>query len=362
MTPVVRSSSCNRGISMVESLIALPLLFMVGLGAVQFALVMHARQALNFALIEAARAGSVGHAEAGAIRSGLSRGLVPWLYGANDLGEYAINLARAAVHIRQGEAIGWMHLAQLSPTNASFDDWAEPARDANGGLMADVREIPNDNLVARAEASGAPAVGAASGQTLADANLLRLRLDYGVPLVVPVVGRLISSAVRVWNGCEIGSPKRIGLIRLDAPPVNMGPRPFPCAMYGSGIATASGVAADTPRLPMSLVATVRMQSPARQGGEGGISESGDGGEPILDVGLSQPGPFQYPTQSPASVPPAAGLSDLHANQASGSMTSASPAPNTFSPSSKPATERTLLQTLTNTESTNDPAVCSIPDT
>ena len=362
MTPVVRSGSRSRGISMVESLIALPLLFIVGLGAVQFALVMHARQALNFALIEAARAGSVGHAETNAIRSGLSRGLVPWLYGANDLGEYALNLARAAVHIRQGEAIGWIQLAQLSPTNASFDDWAVPARDANGGLLADVREIPNDNLVARAEASGAPVVGAASGQTLADANLLRLRLDYGVPLVVPVVGRLISSAMRVWNGCEIGSPKRIGLIRLDAPQVNLGPRPFPCAMYGSGIATASGVAADTPRLPMSLVATIRMQSPARQGGEGGISESGDGGEPIPDVGLSQPGPTQNPAQSSTSELPAARLSDRLTSQASGLMTSASSAPDNSSPPSKPATPRSLLQTLSNAESANDPGVCSIPDT
>jgi hypothetical protein len=343
---------------MVESLIALPLLFMVGLGAVQFALVMHARQALNFALIEAARAGSVGHAEAGAIRSGLSRGLVPWLYGANDLGEYAINLARAAVHIRQGEAIGWMSLVQLSPTTASFDDWAEPARDASGGLIADVREIPNDNLVARAEASDAPAVGAASGQTLADANLLRLRLDYGVPLVVPVVGRLISSAVRVWNGCEIGLPKRIGLIRLDAPQVNLGPRPFSCAMYGNGVATAAGVAADTPRLPMSLIATVRMQSPARQGGEGGISESGDGGEPIPDVGLSQPGSSQASFQSPPSEPRAARLSDLLPSRADGSIPSASPAPNT---SSQPAVPSSLLQTLSNADSANDSAVCSIPD-
>ena len=358
MTLVARSSARSRGISMVESLIALPLLFMVGLGAVQFALVMHARQALNFALIEAARAGSVGHAEAGAIRSGLSRGLVPWLYGANDLGEYAINLARAAVHIRQGEAIGWMHLAQLSPTNASFDDWAEPARDANGGLMADVREIPNDNLVARAEASGAPAVGAASGQTLADANLLRLRLDYGVPLVVPVVGRLISSAVRVWNGCEIGSPKRIGLIRLDAPQVNLGSRPFPCAMYGSGIATASGVAADTPRLPMSLVATVRMQSPARQGGEGGISESGDGGDPIPDIGLSEPGPSQKPTQSSTFELPAASLSERLTSQPGGSNHSASSGQNSLGQS---ANSPALLQTLSNAELGNDPAVCRAPD-
>ena len=358
MTPVIRSGSRSRGISMVESLIALPLLFIVGLGAVQFALVMHGRQALNFALIEAARAGSVGHAEANAIRSGLSRGLVPWLYGANDLGEYALNLARAAVHIRQGEAIGWINVVQLSPTNASFDDWAEPARDANGGLLADVREIPNDNLVARAEASGAPAVGAASGQTLADANLLRLRLDYGVPLVVPVVGRLISSAVRVWNGCEIGSPKRIGLIRLDAPQVNLGPRPFPCAMYGSGIATASGVTADTPRLPMSLVATIRMQSPARQGGEGGISESGDGGEPIPDVGLSQPGPTQNPAQSSTAESPAARLLDLPASQSGGSTSSALFAQSSSGQSAHPPG---LLQTLLNVEPGNDPAVCRTPD-
>jgi hypothetical protein len=355
MKPVVGSSARSRGISMVESLIALPLLFIVGLGAVQFALVMHARQALNFALIEAARAGSVGHAEAGAIRSGLSRGLVPWLYGANDLGEYAINLARAAVHIRQGEAIGWMRVAQLSPTNASFDDWAEPARDANGGLMADVREIPDDNLVARAAANGAPAVGATSGQTLADANLLRLRLDYGVPLVVPVVGRLISSVVRVWNGCEVGSPKRIGLIRLDAPQVNLGPRPFSCAMYGSGIATVSGVVTDTPRLPMSLVATVRMQSPARQGG---ISESGDGGESIPDVGLSQPGSSQNPAQSSTSELPAARLADLPPSRSDGSILSALPSSNT---SSQPAVPASLLQTLSNADSANDPAVCRIPD-
>ena len=358
MTPVIRSGSRSRGISMVESLIALPLLFIVGLGAVQFALVMHGRQALNFALIEAARAGSVGHAEANAIRSGLSRGLVPWLYGANDLGEYALNLARAAVHIRQGEAIGWINVVQLSPTNASFDDWAEPARDANGGLLADVREIPNDNLVARAEASGAPAVGAASGQTLADANLLRLRLDYGVPLVVPVVGRLISSAVRVWNGCEIGSPKRIGLIRLDAPQVNLGPRPFPCAMYGSGIATASGVTADTPRLPMSLVATIRMQSPARQGGEGGISESGDGGEPIPDVGLSQPGPTQNPAQSSTAESPAARLLDLPASQSGGSTSSALFAQSSSGQSAHPPG---LLQTPLIVEPENDPAVCRTPD-
>jgi hypothetical protein len=179
-----------------------------------------------------------------------------------------------------------------------------------------------------------------------------------IPLLRSSVGRLISSAVRVWNGCEIGSPKRIGLIRLDAPQVNLGPRPFSCAMYGSGIATASGVVTDTPRLPMSLVATIRMQSPARQGGEGGISESGDGGEPIPDVGLSQPGPTQNPAQSSTAESPDARVLDLMSGQSGGPVSSISSVPNRPSQSVTPPS---LLQTLSNAESANDPAVCKIPD-
>ena len=71
----------QRGVSMIETLIALPILLIVGLGALQFALILQARHALNFALIEAARAGSVEHAEPTAIRTGMARGLLPWLYG-----------------------------------------------------------------------------------------------------------------------------------------------------------------------------------------------------------------------------------------------------------------------------------------
>jgi hypothetical protein len=138
----------------------------------------------------------------------------------------------------------------------------------------------------------------------------------------------------------------------------MGPRPFPCAMYGSGIATASGVAADTPRLPMSLVATVRMQSPARQGGEGGISESGDGGEPILDVGLSEPGPSQKPAQSSTFELPAASLSGLFPSQSGGPITAATSAPNT---SNSPLTRPSLVSTVSNAEFGDDPAVCRTPD-
>jgi hypothetical protein len=255
----------QSGIAGVESLVALPILLFLGLGALQFGLVFQARHALNHALVEAARAGSVAHADPQAIRTGLARGLLPWLYGAADIGEYAVNLGRAAVHVTQGQALGWLRLERVSPTAASFDDWAEPARDANGDPIAGLREIPNDNLAIRAtrmqpasgragERSGEP-IGAASGQTLSDANLLRLRLDYGVPLVVPVAGRLIAWALAAWDGCGLGVARRYGALGLDAPPAGGLPRLGTCAL----LAAPGG-----PRIAVALATTMRMQSPARE--------------------------------------------------------------------------------------------------
>lgn len=279
------------GMSLLETLIALPILLMFGLGALQAALVLQARHALNFALLEAARSGSVEHASPEAVRAGLARGLLPWLYGASDLSEYASNLARASLHLAQGEGTGWLILDQLSPTPESFNDWAEPARNANGELIEGLREIPNDNLAARSASAqpasgvsgrrGNEAIGMVSGQTLTDANLLRLRLDYGVPLVVPVVGRLMASVLRSWDGCEAGAPQRLGALRLGTPGNPIAPRLWPCLMYGQS--RQSGAAeANTPRIPVRVLVTVRMQSPAREAGIGGVW--GQGLAPVLGAG------------------------------------------------------------------------------
>lgn len=271
------------GMSLLETLIALPILLMFGLGALQAALVLQARHALNFALLEAARSGSVEHASPDAIRAGLARGLLPWLYGAADLNEYASNLARASLHLAQGEGSGWLIIDQLSPTPESFDDWAEPARNANGELIDGLREIPNDNLSARSATAqpasgvsgrrGNEAIGMVSGQTLTDANLLRIRLDYGVPLLVPVVGRLMAWTLRSWDGCEVGAPKRLGALNLGTPGNPIAPRLWPCLMYGYS-PQGGADPTDRPRIPVRVLVTVRMQSPAREAGIGGALGQG----------------------------------------------------------------------------------------
>ena len=285
----------QRGVSMIETLIALPILLIVGLGALQFALILQARHALNFALIEAARAGSVEHADPTAIRTGMARGLLPWLYGAQGPSEYVQNLMRTEAHLLEGELQGWVMLSQQSPTPESFDDWSEPARNANGELLEGVREIPHDNLGSRSirmqPASGAAGlrgqepIGKVSGQTLNDANLLRLRLDYGVPLVVPVVGRLMAWTLRVWDGCEAlqsassNSSNRptetLGAVGLPIQGQASIGRLWPCAFYGQDGASSglTGGSSGTPRMPVRVVATVRMQSPARhsQAGVPGVA-------------------------------------------------------------------------------------------
>jgi hypothetical protein len=100
-------------------------------------------------------------------------------------------------------------------------------------------------------------IGASSGQTLNDANLLRLRLDYGVPMVVPVAGRLIAWALAAWDGCTLGTPRRYGALALDAPAMGGLPRPWSCLVHA---------APGRPRMPVRLGATVRMQSPAHEPG------------------------------------------------------------------------------------------------
>lgn len=261
----------EQGGGMIELLIVLPIVLWLGLGALQVALVMHARASVAYAAHEAARAGSVGHALDEAIEEGLARGLLPWLFGAPDAASFEANLARSIEHVGAAMRAGWLVIERLSPTEQSFGDWAEPARDRLGEVIAGTREIPNDNLSIRAgvqRPAGAVAgyrgiepIGELSGQTLADANLLKLRLTYGVPLDVPFVGALAGWLMRQFDGCEAPSSRRVGLMNLSREPA--GDRnDWRCPYYRS----LDQLGNPRVRWPVRVAATVRMQSPARTAG------------------------------------------------------------------------------------------------
>ena len=73
-------------------------------------------------------------------------------------------------------------LRVLNPTPASFDDFARAGPHGP--------EIPDDPRLRT------PRIGAGSGQTLADATLLKVRVDYCHRLVVPLVDRLLTGTLR----------------------------------------------------------------------------------------------------------------------------------------------------------------------
>jgi RHS repeat-associated protein len=164
----------QRGASIVEAVIALPILLVVILGAIQFGLVYEAKATLNHASLQAARLGAVRNAQPAAIRRGLARGLAPLHSPDASLTAISRTITRLEVDLRTDARI-----RILNPTREAFGDFGV---DVDGE-----REIPNDRLHARSAS-----VGAQSGINIQDANLLKIEITYGYELQVPLVNWFIA--------------------------------------------------------------------------------------------------------------------------------------------------------------------------
>lgn len=202
----------HRGAALVEAVIALPILIVVILAAIQFGFVYQAKATLNHAALQAARAGAVRNGEPAALRRGLALGLAP-------LSSPDASLQGAADAVARTEAslLTDARIRILNPTRESFDDFAT---EVDG-----VRELPNDRLHTRSAAAGAR-----GGLNIQDANLLRVEITYGYELKVPLVNGFLSRLSLLAAG-EI-DPFHEQLLRRN-------------------------------RLPISSTATVRMHSPLR---------------------------------------------------------------------------------------------------
>jgi uncharacterized membrane protein YgcG len=213
-----RSIRRQRGASMIEFTIVAPILTLIGLLVIQWALTFHARNVIQHASFMAARAGSTAGAQLPAIEEAYTRALAPLYGGGRGLIEIETSVLRA-----RADLAGQLRIEVLNPTRESFTDWHDPVLAQRLGL--DRRVIPNEGLALRADHP----VGAASGQTLADANVLKLRITQGVELDVPLAADLIRFVLR-WR--------------------DDGRDAFVSALIAGG------------RLPMHVDATLHMQSAA----------------------------------------------------------------------------------------------------
>lgn len=267
--------STPKGFSVIEVLVALPVLLVALFALIQIGLLWHAKFAIQHAVVVAARHASVSHGSHHSIRDGLVQGLMPLIGRSTALSDLPTALIRTGAELAEGLAMGWIRWEVLSPTNQSFQDWGRPADShLSIGAAAGEIEIPSAPLPALALRAlpssgvrhrlGGLVVGQASDQTLIEANTLKLKLQFGVPLNMPIAGPLIAGSLSLWSGCgwpDAGKPRKIGL-------VDYGLGAQASALLTS-IQCRSLAARDLqgrwkPRWPLQVYATVAMQSNARR--------------------------------------------------------------------------------------------------
>ncbi|MHB8253137.1 MAG: TadE/TadG family type IV pilus assembly protein [Acidiferrobacter sp.] len=197
---------------MAEFVVALPVLILLLLGALQMGLLFTTHTTVTLAAFDAVRAASENGGAQTALENGLARGLSPL---------YAHGSSATAVSIAEGEALAAVKDPQtvavslLNPPPAVVKAWAQSV--THDGTTQ--KEIPNARLLFASATVRA-------GETLPDANVLKIRVRYCAPLIVPFIAPVIATLEKAWS-----------------------PSPFTLAC------------ANQPGLPVSVVATALMQSP-----------------------------------------------------------------------------------------------------
>ena len=199
---------------MTETIVAVPVLWLVIGLAIELAVLFETKAALNHATLQSARAGMVANADPAALVNGLARGLLPLFSPEPGLAGAAETLAAETLP----DVLVFSRIRILNPTRAAFTDFGEAV---NGN-----RQIPNDELHRRSTVAGG-----ASGISIQDANLLKLEVTYGAETKVPGLGILLSETILLFNRGQ-----------LD---------PFEIQLLEAG------------RLPVLSTATVRMQTPTK---------------------------------------------------------------------------------------------------
>lgn len=183
-----------RGQSLAEFVIVIPVVILLALGILQFALFFIAKSTLNQAAISGVREGIVHNGSRCSIRAGIVKGLAPLYQNAGmqrNLIGYTASLTRAWQRTTLGPSGGLNNVAVqvLNPTPASFQDFASTPNNVlqDGNFIT---AIPNARLLYRNTNQGGR-----SKQSIQDANLLSIRVNYCYPVIVPPV-RWLTQTMR----------------------------------------------------------------------------------------------------------------------------------------------------------------------
>jgi len=206
----------QRGQSLVEFGISMVGFGLLLLALLQAILLYRAKITIDYAALEAARAGALHGVDTGEMQKGLARGLTP-LYATATASPGIVGTAQAYVEAYTAvRAFGTITV--LSPTSGSFDDFKEAQYD---GTIA----LPNDTLNFRSTN-----VGGNGGLSVQDANILKIQVKFTYPLIVPIIDRILGTrdlARTALEGHTVYSlPIMTGaMVRMQSPITNRGNLP-----------------------------------------------------------------------------------------------------------------------------------------
>lgn len=184
----------QRGTSMIEfTIAAVPVLFL-GLGSIELARWMLARQAISLALLQGARVASTEHGHPQALEQAFEDALLPLFAGGSRASRKLAQQSAFAGRSQRSGLPPWQ-VQVLSPSPLAFHDHADPALRIAGAAG---RAAINNNYQfeqdqgkrARGWVEGR---GPASGQSVFEANTLVLRLQYLHEPIVPGFKGLLSA-------------------------------------------------------------------------------------------------------------------------------------------------------------------------
>jgi hypothetical protein len=177
-----------RGAASVEFyIVSLFVLIPFVMGILQIAVLYVGKNTLNHAVFMAARAAAMENGSDTVFRTALAKGLVPLYARKTDpiTNRNIVQVITPAITKAGLDVVNPLRtrIAYLNPTRASFRDFEQRQ---NGVL-----QIPNDNLQFRPRTPGAT-----SKQSIQEANLLKVRVDYCHELVFPLIDAAIVAILR----------------------------------------------------------------------------------------------------------------------------------------------------------------------
>jgi hypothetical protein len=174
----------QRGQSMAEALIVLPIALMLIAATFEMTLMYRAKSTISVAAQDVATTGTTSSISKNSMDVQLVRSILPLIPEDN----LFIKVSKAKNFVMGGGA----KFKVISPTKEIFQAFKKTVYDLDTGKKISV--IPNDNLMFRdSKPKKVKIDGENRNINIQDANLLKLEVSYCHRLVVPVLDRVITS-------------------------------------------------------------------------------------------------------------------------------------------------------------------------